>query len=148
MRLLLQRVTSASVNIEGATVAQIEAGLLLFLGIAPEDSLDDVVWLVRKVVALRVFDDAQGVMNLSLLDTQGQALVVSQFTLMGSYKKGNRPSYIRAAPPQQAISLYEAFVQQLSEALGPPSAYRTIWCRHAGEPRQRWSRNPLHGHPQ
>lgn len=117
MRALIQRVKSASVSIEGAVMGQIDAGLLILLGITHEDSLDDVSWLVKKIAALRIFDDEQGVMNRSLLDTRGQALVVSQFTLMASYKKGNRPSYIRAAAPEHAIPLYEAFVQELSRAI-------------------------------
>lgn len=117
MRALIQRVKSASVIIEGAVMGQIDAGLLILLGITHEDSLDDVSWLVKKIAALRIFDDEQGVMNRSLLDTRGQALVVSQFTLMASYKKGNRPSYIRAAAPEHAIPLYEAFVQELSRAI-------------------------------
>lgn len=117
MRAIIQRVKSASVSIEGAVMGQIDAGLLILLGITHEDSLDDVSWLVKKIAALRIFDDEQGVMNRSLLDTRGQALVVSQFTLMASYKKGNRPSYIRAAAPEHAIPLYEAFVQELSRAI-------------------------------
>lgn len=120
MRVLIQRVKSASVSIEDTIVGQIDAGMLILLGITHDDTHEDIAWLVKKIASLRIFDDAEGIMNHSLLDTQGQALVVSQFTLMDSYKKGNRPSYIRAAPPEQAIPLYEAFVECLSAALGRP----------------------------
>lgn len=120
MRVLIQRVKSASVSIEDTIVGQIDAGMLILLGITHDDTHEDIAWLVKKIASLRIFDDAEGIMNHSLLDTQGQALVVSQFTLMASYKKGNRPSYIRAAPPEQAIPLYEAFVECLSAALGRP----------------------------
>lgn len=120
MRVLIQRVKSASVSIEDTIVGQIDAGMLILLGITHDDTHEDIAWLVKKIASLRIFDDAEGIMNHSLLDTQGEALVVSQFTLMASYKKGNRPSYIRAAPPEQAIPLYEAFVECLSAALGRP----------------------------
>ena len=118
MRTVIQRVTSASVSIGGEVVGEIGKGVMLLLGITPEDTQQDADWLVGKVSRLRIFDDANGVMNLSLLDTGGEALVVSQFTLMASYKKGNRPSYIHAAPPAVAIPLYEYFVTQLQKALG------------------------------
>ena len=118
MRTVIQRVTSASVSIDGEVVGQIGKGVMLLLGITPEDTQQDADWLVGKVSRLRIFDDANGVMNLSLQDTGGEALVVSQFTLMASYKKGNRPSYIHAAPPAVAIPLYEYFVTQLQKALG------------------------------
>lgn len=120
MRVLIQRVKSASVSIEDTIVGQIDAGMLILLGITHDDTHEDIAWLVKKIASLRIFDDAEGIMNHSLLDTQGQALVVSQFTLMASYKKGNRPSYIRAAPPEQAIPLYEAFIECLSATLGQP----------------------------
>ena len=120
MRTVIQRVTSASVSIGGEVVGEIGKGIMLLLGITPEDSQQDADWLVGKVSRLRIFDDANGVMNLSLLDTGGEALVVSQFTLMASYKKGNRPSYIHAAPPAVAIPLYEYFVAQLQQTLGRP----------------------------
>lgn len=120
MRTVIQRVTSASVSIGGEVVGEIGKGVMLLLGITPEDTQQDADWLVRKVSRLRIFDDANGVMNLSLLDTGGEALVVSQFTLMASYKKGNRPSYIHAAPPAVAIPLYEYFVAQLQQTLGRP----------------------------
>ena len=120
MRTVIQRVTSASVSIGGEVVGEIGKGVMLLLGITPEDTQQDADWLVGKVSRLRIFDDANGVMNLSLQDTGGEALVVSQFTLMASYKKGNRPSYIHAAPPAVAIPLYEYFVAQLQQALGRP----------------------------
>ena len=121
MRTVIQRVTSASVSIGGEVVGEIGKGVMLLLGITPEDTQQDADWLVGKVSRLRIFDDANGVMNLSLLDTGGEALVVSQFTLMASYKKGNRPSYIHAAPPAVAIPLYEYFVAQLQQTLGRPA---------------------------
>ena len=120
MRTVIQRVTSASVSIGGEVVGEIGKGVMLLLGITPEDTQQDADWLVGKVSRLRIFDDANGVMNLSLQDIGGEALVVSQFTLMASYKKGNRPSYIHAAPPAVAIPLYEYFVAQLQQALGRP----------------------------
>lgn len=118
MRTIVQRVSSASVSIEGEVVGQIGGGMLLLLGITPEDTQVDADWLVGKVSRLRIFDDANGVMNLSIMDAGGEALVVSQFTLMASYRKGNRPSYIRAASPDIAVPLYEYFVSRLSQALG------------------------------
>ena len=118
MRTVIQRVTSASVSIGGEVVGEIGKGVMLLLGITPEDTQQDADWLVGKISKLRIFDDANGVMNLSLQDTGGEALVVSQFTLMASYKKGNRPSYIHAAPPAVAIPLYEYFVAQLQQVLG------------------------------
>ena len=120
MRTVIQRVTSASVSIGGEVVGEIGKGVMLLLGITPEDTQQDADWLVGKVSRLRIFDDANGVMNLSLQDIEGEALVVSQFTLMASYKKGNRPSYIHAAPPAVAIPLYEYFVAQLQQTLGRP----------------------------
>lgn len=120
MRTVIQRVTSASVSIGGEVVGEIGKGVMLLLGITPEDTQQDADWLVRKISRLRIFDDANGVMNLSLQDIEGEALVVSQFTLMASYKKGNRPSYIHAAPPAVAIPLYEYFVAQLQQTLGRP----------------------------
>lgn len=120
MRTVIQRVTSANVSIGGEVVGEIGKGVMLLLGITPEDTRQDADWLVGKISKLRIFDDANGVMNLSLQDTGGEALVVSQFTLMASYKKGNRPSYIHAAPPAVAIPLYEYFVAQLQQTLGRP----------------------------
>ena len=101
-------------------MGEIGKGVMLLLGITPEDTQQDADWLVGKISKLRIFDDANGVMNLCLQDTGGDALVVSQFTLMASYKKGNRPSYIHAAPPAVAIPLYEYFVAQLQQTLGRP----------------------------
>lgn len=120
MRVVIQRVQHASVSINGQVKSSIGRGLLILLGIEEADTADDIDWLVRKISQLRIFDDEAGVMNRSVTDVGGEALVVSQFTLMASYKKGNRPSYIRAACHATAIPLYEAFCQRLSEALGQP----------------------------
>lgn len=113
MRVVIQRVLEASVTIEGQMVASIGNGLLILLGVVDEDSQEDVQWLSSKIVNLRIFGDDNGVMNKSVIDTQGDVIVVSQFTLHASTKKGNRPSYIKAAKPPIAIPLYEAFVKQL-----------------------------------
>ncbi|MGC1204297.1 MAG: D-aminoacyl-tRNA deacylase [Flavobacteriaceae bacterium] len=113
MKVIIQRVSKASVTIEYKKVASIKNGLLILLGIENEDGADDINWLSNKIVNLRIFSDEQGVMNKSLLDTNGDAIVVSQFTLHASTKKGNRPSYIKAAKPDIAIPLYERFVKQL-----------------------------------
>lgn len=120
MRIVIQRVKHASVTIEGAVKSSIQQGYLILLGVCEEDTIDDVDWLVRKVIGLRVFDDEQGVMNRSIIDVGGEIIVVSQFTLFASYKKGNRPSWLRAARHEISIPLYEAFCQRLSEALGKP----------------------------
>ena len=120
MRAVIQRVTQASVTIGGAIKSQINKGYLILLGVCDEDAMEDVEWLVKKIANLRVFDDDNGVMNRSILDIQGEALVVSQFTLYASYKKGNRPSWFRAGSHEHSIPLYEAFCAQLSEALGKP----------------------------
>lgn len=120
MRIVIQRVTKASVSIGGSTKSAIGAGFLLLLGVCEDDTLDDVEWLVKKVVGLRVFDDGNGVMNRSIMDVQGECLVVSQFTLYASYKKGNRPSWLRAARHEISVPLYEAFCSKLSEAMGKP----------------------------
>lgn len=117
MRVVVQRVSSAKVDIEGRTNAAIGKGLLLLLGIETSDGAEDIDWLVRKIVQLRIFDDSEGVMNLCLTDIEGEALVVSQFTLHASTKKGNRPSYIRAARPEVAIPLYELFVSMMESQL-------------------------------
>jgi D-tyrosyl-tRNA(Tyr) deacylase len=126
MRIVIQRVTEAKVAIiDGVDSPQkrnINHGFMILLGVCEEDTLEDVEWLVRKVVALRVFDDENGVMNRSIMDVGGDCLVVSQFTLFASYKKGNRPSWIRAAKHEVSVPLYEAFCQQLSEAMGRPVA--------------------------
>ncbi len=120
MRIVIQRVAHASVTIDGTVKSAIGRGFLILLGICEEDTADDVSWLVRKVAGLRVFDDGEGVMNLPITDIGGEALVVSQFTLMASYKKGNRPSWLRAARHETAIPLYESFCRELSEAIGRP----------------------------
>ena len=118
MRAVIQRVAHASVTIEGAVKSEIGQGFLILLGVCDEDSMEDIDWLVKKVANLRVFDDEQGVMNLSIQDVGGNALVVSQFTLYASYKKGNRPSWFKAGSHEHSIPLYEAFCRQLSEAIG------------------------------
>ena len=120
MRAVVQRVSRASVTIEGAVKSQIGAGFLILVGICDEDTNEDVEWLVKKIANLRVFDDEDGVMNRSVIDIAGEALVVSQFTLYASYKKGNRPSWFKAGSHEHSIPLYEAFCTQLSEALGKP----------------------------
>jgi len=118
MRAVIQRVSEASVAVEGTLVGQIHAGILIFLGVSKDDSAEDVAWLVGRIVKLRIFEDASGRMNHSLLDIDGEAMVISQFTLFGSLKKGNRPSFNRAALPEQAVPLYEQFVHELSSVLG------------------------------
>lgn len=120
MRLVIQRVTHASVTIERKVKSAIGPGLLILVGVESADTTEDVDWLVRKVAALRIFDDEQGVMNRSVQDINGEALVVSQFTLFASTKKGNRPSWLKAAPHNISVPLYEAFCQRLSEAMGKP----------------------------
>ena len=117
MRVVIQRVAHAKVCIDGEVHSQIGNGLLVLLGIQPTDGQDDIDYLVQKITHLRIFDDAAGVMNLCVRDVAGEVLVVSQFTLMASTRKGNRPSYIHAAPPAVAEPLYEAFVEQLSTAM-------------------------------
>ena len=117
MRAVIQRVKHASVTIEGNVKGRIGQGLLVLLGVCDEDGMEDVEWLVKKITNLRVFDDDAGVMNRSVIDVQGEALVVSQFTLYASYKKGNRPSWFRAGSHEHSIPLYEAFCAQLSEAI-------------------------------
>jgi D-tyrosyl-tRNA(Tyr) deacylase len=120
MRAVIQRVSRASVTISGAVHASIGKGLLVLLGIEDADSSDDVQWLSGKIVNLRIFDDAVGVMNESVIEQQGEILLVSQFTLHASTKKGNRPSYIRASKPDIAIPVYEQMIKQLSADLGRP----------------------------
>ena len=120
MRAVIQRVSSASVTIGGAVKSAIGPGLLVLLGIGHEDTQEDLDWLVRKIAGLRIFNDEAGVMNRSVVEVGGEALVVSQFTLMASTKKGNRPSYIGAAGHEKAIPLYEAFCASLSAAIGRP----------------------------
>ena len=120
MRIVIQRVQHASVTINGVVHSSIQQGYLILLGICEEDTTEDVDWLVKKVVGLRVFNDENYVMNRSIMDVNGEALVVSQFTLYASYKKGNRPSWFRAGSHEHSIPLYEAFCRQLSDALGKP----------------------------
>ena len=120
MRAVIQRVSRASVSIEGHVKSAIGNGYLILLGVEAEDTQADVEWLARKVAALRVFDDEDGMMNCSILDVGGEALVVSQFTLFASYKKGNRPSWFRAAPHNISVPLYEAFCRELATLLGRP----------------------------
>jgi D-tyrosyl-tRNA(Tyr) deacylase len=118
MRALIQRVSEASVTIEGEIKSAIGEGMLVLVGITSDDDLEDIEWLCKKIVQLRIFGDEEGKMNLSVLDIDGELLVISQFTLHASTKKGNRPSYIKAARPEVAIPLYEQFIKQLSFSLG------------------------------
>jgi D-tyrosyl-tRNA(Tyr) deacylase len=120
MRAVIQRVSQASVSIDGQVKAAIEGGLLLLVAVEETDAAEDITWLSGKVARLRIFNDAQGLMNLSAQETAGAVLVVSQFTLFASTRKGNRPSFSRAARPEVAIPLYEAFVAQLATDLGRP----------------------------
>src|SRR5690554_2586306 len=117
MRAVIKRVKSASVNVEGQTEGQIETGLLVFVGIENADTEEDAEWLARKITSLRIFDDEEGVMNLSVNDAGGKILVISQFTLHAKTKKGNRPSYIHAAKPDVAIPMYEKFKLLLSASV-------------------------------
>jgi len=118
MRAVIQRVSEASVVIDGQKVAAIQQGLLLLLGIEIEDAKEDALWLANKIAVLRIFADEKGVMNKSIIETGGEVIVVSQFTLHAKTKKGNRPSYIKAARPEQSIPLYEQFKEDLSIAIG------------------------------
>ena len=120
MRVVVQRVSSASVSIGGVVKSAIGPGLLVLLGVGHEDTQEDLDWLVKKVAGLRIFNDEAGVMNRSVVEVGGEALVVSQFTLMASTKKGNRPSYIGAAGHEKAVPMYEAFCEALSAAIGRP----------------------------
>lgn len=120
MKIVIQRVSRASVTIDGKVKSSIGRGFLVLLGIASDDTVEDVEWLVKKTAALRVFDDEKGVMNLPITAVDGEILVISQFTLMASYKKGNRPSWIHAAPHSIAIPLYEMFCSRLGDAIGRP----------------------------
>ena len=120
MRVVVQRVSSASVTIDGAVKSSIGPGLLILLGVGHEDDETDVEYLVKKTAALRIFNDEDGVMNRSVMDVDGNVIVVSQFTLMASTKKGNRPSYIEAAGHEKAIPLYEKFCRRMSDAIGKP----------------------------
>ena len=118
MKAVIQRVSSASVTIDNKTVANIQNGLLVLLGIEDADTNEDIVWLTSKIANLRIFGDENEVMNLSLKETNGDVIVVSQFTLHASTKKGNRPSYLKAAKPDVAISLYEKFIAQMEIEIG------------------------------
>jgi len=120
MRAVIQRVSEASVTIAGQVHGAIQRGLLVLLAVEEADTADDIEWLSGKIARLRIFNDAEGVMNLSMREAPGDILLVSQFTLFASTKKGNRPSYSRAAPPEVAILLYEAFTRRLSADLGRP----------------------------
>lgn len=118
MRVVIQRVSEAAVRVDGKIVGEIKQGLMVLLGIETADSEEDVDWLLNKTLNLRIFNDTDGVMNTSLLDVEGELLVISQFTLMAATKKGNRPSYIRAAKHEQAIPLYESFCAKAEQLLG------------------------------
>ena len=120
MRILIQRVKKASVTIEGKLISLINNGLLLFVGITEDDTQEDIQWLTKKVANIRLFDDENGVMNLSVMDIDGEILAVSQFTLMASTKKGNRPSYIKAAKPEISVPLYEQFCTDMELAVNKP----------------------------
>ena len=120
MRTVIQRVSKASVTIKGTLKSEIKKGFLILIGICNDDTIEDVEWLVKKIANLRVFDDDEGVMNRSILDVNGEILVVSQFTLFASYKKGNRPSWFKAGSHEHSIPLYKAFCRQLSETIGKP----------------------------
>ena len=118
MKAVIQRVAKASVSIDNCIVSEIKKGLLVLVGIEPEDTTEDINWLTKKIVNLRVFNDERDVMNKSLIDVHGDAILVSQFTLQASTKKGNRPSYLKAAKPDVAIPLYEQFVLEFENQLG------------------------------
>ncbi len=118
MRAVVQRVSKASVTVDGKIISKIETGLLILLGVEDADTQDDLEWLSRKVANLRIFNDENGIMNRSVLEMKGDALVISQFTLHASTKKGNRPSYIKAAKPPVAIPLYKQFIQKLKDDMG------------------------------
>ncbi len=120
MRIVMQRVSHANVTINNQVKSAIKNGFLILIGICEEDNEEDVDWLVRKVIGLRVFDDEKGVMNKDIREVDGELLVISQFTLFASYKKGNRPSWFKAGSHEHSIPLYETFCQRLSEALGKP----------------------------
>ena len=120
MRAVIQRVKKASVSIDNKICSSIEQGLLIFLGIEPTDTMEDIEWLSGKIARLRIFDDSNHVMNLSIIDINAECLLISQFTLFASTKKGNRPSYIRAASPEIAIPLYEKFIETLTNTIQCP----------------------------
>ena len=126
MRILIQRVKKASVTIEGKLISLINNGLLLFIGVTEDDTQEDIQWLTKKVANIRLFDDENGVMNLSVMDIDGEILAVSQFTLMASTKKGNRPSYIKAAKPEISVPLYEQFCTEMELAVNKPINYGKV----------------------
>lgn len=118
MRVVIQRIKNASVSVEGKQISSIEKGFLILVGIEDVDTKEDVEWLTQKIVNLRVFDDENGIMNKSVVDVDGEILVVSQFTLFASTKKGNRPSYIRASKPDFAVPMYQQFCEKLTQLFG------------------------------
>ncbi|MGL5683822.1 MAG: D-aminoacyl-tRNA deacylase [Marinifilaceae bacterium] len=120
MRIVIQRVTRASVSVCDEVVGAINEGLMLLVGIQADDTLEDIEWLTQKITNLRIFDDEKGVMNCSIMDVNGDMLIISQFTLMARTKKGNRPSYIDAAVPDIAIPIYERFKEEMAKQLGKP----------------------------
>ena len=120
MRILIQRVKKASVTTERELISLISNGLLLFIGITEDDTQEDILWLTKKIANIRLFDDENGVMNLSVMDIDGEIMAVSQFTLMASTKKGNRPSYIKAAKPEISVPLYEQFCSEMELAVNKP----------------------------
>lgn len=120
MKAVIQRVSKASVIINNKLKSEIKSGLMILLGIEEADSTEDIEWLTKKISQLRIFDDSEGVMNFSIIDVNGEAIIVSQFTLHAKTKKGNRPSYIKAARPETAIPLYNLFVKQFENLLGKP----------------------------
>ena len=120
MKAVIQRVANASAKIDGNLKSSIGQGLLVLLGVGEDDGQEDIAWLVRKISAMRIFDDTDGVMNLSVIDIGGEVLVVSQFTLMADCKRGNRPSYIKAARHEISIPLYDEFCRCMSDAIGKP----------------------------
>ena len=120
MRVVVQRVSSASVRVEGSLAGSIETGLVVLLGIDREDIEEDLIWMVNKITQLRVFEDEDGKINLDILQAKGRMAVVSQFTLFGNVRKGNRPSFNRSADPSQAIPIYESFIARMEDKLGKP----------------------------
>ena len=139
MRIVIQRVREASVTIGGVLKSAVGAGMMILVGVEHDDTDDDVEWLVKKTLGLRIFDDDAGVMNRSVLDVGGEILVVSQFTLHASTRKGNRPSYIRAARPETAVPLYRDFIDLSQRGFAEALRRRGVWCRHAGGACQRRS---------
>ena len=144
MKVVVQRVTKASVTINNKKVASINEGILILLGIINEDSQEDINWLSNKIANLRIFGDENGVMNKSLVDIDGEVIIVSQFTLHANTKKGNRPSYIKAAKPDVAIPLYEAFVTQLELDLGKEVQTGQFGADMKIELFKQWARNDYH----